>query len=338
MKTCCSFWSFVLWASSLNVHAFAPNQSPERRISSTSLGSVADLGKVSIESYEYDGWNLRYRYKAASPGFEKESPLLLVHPVGIGLSSWFWEPLLEAWHGPEIFAPNLIGCGVSEGGDAWNPDERGLSFPLGWVKGCEAVMKTAANREIIPPFLNMNKKKWTVVTQGGLAPVGVMLASRNVDSIGKLVMSAPPTWKAMTTPVPESELLRNYNFLRSPLLGKLAFNILESRKLIEFFSNQFLFSKPCDSLWLDNTENELGEKSRPPVMAFNAGLCLHRTFEEELRTISQPTLILAGEDDKRQRSEYTQFMTNCQVRRIPGLAVLPWESPGDFAKILMNKI
>lgn len=289
-----------------------------------------------MENYEYDGWNLTYRYKSASPGYEKASPLLLVHPVGIGLSSWFWEPFLEAWTGPAVYAPNLIGCGVSEGGDAWNPDERGLSFPLGWVQGCEALMKnTLATQQNSFPFLK-KKEKWTVVSQGGLAPVGVMLADRNPETVGKLVLASPPTWKDMTNGVPESELAKNYNFLKSPVLGKLAFNVLESRKVIEFFSNQFLFSDPCDSQWLDKAEQELGVKSRPPVMAFNAGFCLHRSFEEELCTLDQPTLILAGKDDKRRRGEYTQLMKNCQMEIIPGQNVLPWESPNELAKALMS--
>ena len=107
-------------------------------ISSLSFRNFPDrlqtaLLSVSIKSYEYDGWNLVYRFKPASPGYENSPPLLLVHPVGIGLSSWFWERFLDDYKGT-AFAPNLIGCGISEGGDAWDPDEKGLFFPLGWVK------------------------------------------------------------------------------------------------------------------------------------------------------------------------------------------------------------
>lgn len=295
------------------------------------LTATTDENKISkIRKYDYDGWNLTYRYKAASRGYENADPILLIHPVGIGLSSWFWERFMEEWIGPAIYAPNLIGCGISEGGDAWDPDERGMSFPLSWARGCEALMQSLEPASVIPGisfFGNTKSRKWTVMSQGGLAPVAVQLAARNPNIIDKLILASPPTWDDMTTPVPETELSRNYNFFRNPIWGRLAFNVLESRGAIEFFSNQFLFAKPCDSTWLDNAEKELGVKARPPVMTFNSGFCLHRSFEDDLLSLPQYTLILAGNGDKRQRDEYMQSMKNCSLRVLPGLNVLPWESP-----------
>lgn len=280
---------------------------------------------------------MTYRYKPASPGFEDESPLLLIHPVGIGLSSWFWERVMDAWTGPAIYAPNLIGCGVQEGSDLWDPDQRGLSFPLGWVQGCETLMQESASRAL-PLNLKFPPKifTFTVVAQGGLAPVGVLLASRNPKTVGKLIFTSPPRWEEMTTSVPQAELERNYNFLRSPVLGKLAFSVLESRKAVEFFSNLFLFSEPCDEEWLEKGEKESCVEARPPVMAFNAGLCNHRSFEEELLALEQPTLVVGGEADKRQRQEYTEKMKDCILVNIPGQNVLPWESPELVAEAIKN--
>lgn len=107
---------------------------------------------------------------------------------------------------------------------------------------------------------------------------------------------------------------------------------MESRWAIEFFSNQFLFSRPCDSTWLDNAEKELGQETRPPVQAFNAGFCLHRSFEEELQSINQPTLIISGTKDGRQRQEYLRFVKNCQMESLSGRYVLPWESTSEIVK------
>ena len=297
-----------------------------------SSSSTENQQQIEIRSYEYDGWNLKYRYQPAAPGYENDSPLLLIHPVGIGLSSWFWTKIMSNYennNGPAIYAPNLIGCGISEGGDPWDPDERGLSFPLGWVKGCEALMTAVRDA-------NGNERKWKVVSQGGLAPVGVMLAYRNPNSVEILVLTSPPTWDDMTTPVPENELETNYNFLKSKILGNLAFKLLESRGAIEFFSNTFLFSDPCDAAWLDNAVYELCVEARPPVMAFNAGFCLHRSFEEELTTIDQLTLILSGIGDKRDRKEYVVKMKACQIQKLPGTNVLPWESPTDFVEAIRS--
>jgi pimeloyl-ACP methyl ester carboxylesterase len=302
---------------------------------------------VSIKSYQHKDWKLTYRYKPASPGFEDESPLLLIHPVGIGLSSWFWERVMDAWTGPAVYAPNLIGCGVQEGSDPWVPSdqERGLTFPLGWVQGCETLMQDAESSlessasGALPFYLSQKKDAvtFTVVAQGGLAPVGVLLASRNPNTVGKLILTSPPRWKDMTTAVPQAELDRNYNFLRSPIWGKLAFSVLESRKAVEFFSNRFLFREPCDDEWLEKGGNESCVEARPPVMAFNAGFCNPRSFEEELLALEQPTLVLGGEADKRQRQEYTEKMKECiLVKNIPGLNVLPWESPELVAEAIRN--
>lgn len=340
----------LLCARIPSIHAFASTKSITSLVRNVPFSSFspahqpvrvihAEAGGVSIRSYDYDGWNLAYRYKPPSPGYEQIPPLLLIHPIGVGLSSWFWERFLEAWTGSAVYAPNLIGCGVSEGGDAWDPDKRGLSVPLAWVQGCEALM-TEASSQRRPNSLSLDDDRneepsWTVFVQGGLAPVGTMIAARNPDSVKRLILASPPTWEDMTTPVPESELTRNYNFLRSPVLGNLAFTLLESRALIEFFSNQFLFAEPCDNTWLDYAEKELGRESRPPVMVFNSGFCSHRSFEEELRTLRQSTLVISGQDDKRQRQKYAQFMKNCKLQVLPGQNVLPWESPREVVNAVM---
>jgi pimeloyl-ACP methyl ester carboxylesterase len=155
------------------------------------------LSGFSREFYDYDGWKLTYRYKAAEKGFEKDSPILLIHPVGIGLSSWFWELFMNSWRGPAVYAVDLIGCGIAEGGDAWDPDERGLAFPLGWVKGCEALMQQkilpVRGKQLSSPFLGGRKVSCTVVAQGGLATVGVVLAARNPDTVDRLILTSPPS-------------------------------------------------------------------------------------------------------------------------------------------------
>jgi pimeloyl-ACP methyl ester carboxylesterase len=246
---------------------------------------------------------------------------------------------MAEWTGPALYAPNLIGCGVSEGSDAWNPDERGLSFPLGWAQGCEALMARALTESNTCPWRfslfesnNNNKKtsrKWTVLAQGGLAPVAILIAARNPETVDKMILTSPPTWKDLTSAVPEAELAQNYNFLRNPLWGNLAFKLLETRGVIEFFSNQFLFADRCDIEWLDRAEQELGLASRPPVISFNAGFCQHRSFFEELCSISQSTLIIAGDGDKRPRAEYAERMKNCRLDVLSGLNVLPWEAPTE---------
>lgn len=161
------------------------------------------------------------------------------------------------------------------------------------------------------------------------APVGALIAARNPSTVSSLILTSPPIYKDMITAVPSTELEKNYNFLKSPIFGQIAFSILESRGIIEFFSNQFLFSGKCDSTWLDETEKEMSILARPPIQAFNAGLLQHRSFEDELKRISQPTYILSGAGDKRakDRVDYGTELQQCTLITLDGTNVIPWESP-----------
>lgn len=291
------------------------------------LKATSSNGLSSIEHYRHKNWNLTFRYSAAKE--TSSSILILIHPVGIGLNSWFWEKIIDIWQGSHtaILAPDLIGCGTQNGGDEWNPEKQALSFPLGWVEGVET---------LLPRFA---KNDCTLIVQGGLAPVGVLLAARNPDSISRVVFASPPTWKDMITDFPSLELQRNFEFLTNPFSANLSFTLLEQQQLIRFFSNQFLFAEGCDEKWLQCTAEATSKAMRLPVAAFNAGLVNHRSFEKELTNrVIQPTLVLSGCGDKRDREEYTHSMQRCQWKKIPGRNVLPWENPLDFCTAIEDFI
>ena len=324
-----------------------PRISLDRPPTSSKASSAQETLSACIKTYEHDGWTLSYRFQPASRGYEREKPVVLVHPVGIGINSWFWDRFLENWEGPAAYAPDLIGCGIANGGDGWVPSERGMSFPLAWVKGVETLIQqkvlTPSRRDggfwSFPFFgaQTVHVGQCVVVTQGGLAPVGVMLAARNPTTVSNLVLTSPPTWKDMTTPVPMNELSRNSNFLSSPIIGPLAFGVLESKWAVEFFSNAFLFKDKCDDQWLQLACGNTTAADRPPVVAFNAGFCNHRSFEIEMMELSQPTLILCGQDDEprtKQRTDYVTKMQKCVIQKLDGKNVLPWESPMEVVQAI----
>lgn len=300
-----------------------------------------DSDDVSIENYQHKNFNLSYLYKKAAPGREKDRPIILVHPVGIGLSSWFWKKVMRSYtDNPPIYAPDLIGCGLDHGADAWYPNEKGLFFPLSWVEGVETLIGTIAvprwkeSQTPLSRFFGDNQSSTKgggclVVAQGGLAPVGIMLAQRNPLQVEKLMLTSSPTYLDITTAIPQSELQTNYNFLKSPILGGLAFALLETRGIVKFFSNLFLFQDVCDEQWLDEAQREISVEARTPVQAFNAGLLQHRSFEYELKEMPQPILLVSGEGDKREidRQQYKSELGKCTLTTIEGCNVLPWENP-----------
>jgi len=297
-------------------------------------GVTKEYSSTTSHTYKHRDWTLAYQYKASSSQHDDtSSPVLcLIHPVGTGLSSWFWKKLMEEWEGA-VYAVNLIGCGLEYGADAWKPDEKGMFFPLSWVEGVETLIQT-----IIVPRHQMKIQgesvtRCIVVTQGGLAPVGIMIAARNRSSaVSKLVLTSPPQYEDLTQPIAQPEIERNYNFLRSNVLGKIAFDFLETRVAVRFFSNLFLFSsKDCDNEWLDLATNgkQCSEEARTPVQAINSGMLSHRSFEEELKDLKQPTLILSGQTDKREVNAHVfkKEMRQCVILTIEGKNVLPWENP-----------
>jgi len=166
--------------------------------------------------------------------------------------------------------------------------------------------------------------------------VGVMIAQRNPTTVTHLMLTSPPTYTEITTAIPQRDLERNYNFLKSPIFGNIAFSILESRQAIKFFSDLFLFGNKCDDEWLDETEKEIFIKARPPIQAFNAGMLQHRSFERELKDLDQPVMVVAGNQDKRSkdRLQYRSEMKRCTLRTIHGLNILPWENPKQVIALM----
>ena len=233
----------------------------------------------------------------------------------------------------EVYATDLIGCGTI-GGDTWDPNVRGLFFPLSWVQQCETLIQTI-------------RRPCAVICQGAIAPVGVVLASRDCErrtkKVSHLILASPPEYNDMIHPLPQKDLEWNYNFYRSPVTGGFAFGALENRSAIWLFSNLFLFDSPIsinDSFVTNAAEECRNPKLRPPIMAFNAGLLLHRSLRDDLASIQQPTLILSGVADIRNngRQGYKTGMKDCTLKTIRGKNILPWESSGEVCEELTDFI
>lgn len=337
-------WAFVARRGAAAFRAVRPARLTQRG---------TDGGDVTTEKYQHKEFTLTYLHKAAASGREGDRPVVLIHPVGIGLSSWFWGRVMDSYDdNPPLYAPDLIGCGLDHGADSWDPEERGLFFPLSWAEGVETLLEKVVMprwEEIRPQSSpsgifdifsgdkGRGRGKCLVVAQGGLAPVGILLAHRNPAHVAHLMLTSPPSYEDVTTAVPERELQRNYNFLRSPTLGRLAFSMLEWRAVIRFFSDLFLFQGACDERWLDEAQREICVEARTPVQAFNAGLLQHRSFARELKELTQAVLVASGEGDKRVsgRRPYQSELKHCTLATVEGgCNVLPWETPAAVVDLI----
>lgn len=153
-----------------------------RRSTLSSLHAVTKPTKtsfehgISVDSYKHKDWKLTYLFKEAAPGREHDCPIILVHPVGVGISSWFFTKLMtEFTDCPAIYAPDLIGCGLAHGADAWDPETKGMFFPLSWVEGVETLINTVVMPRVRlkgQPALGSGNKDYekgcVVLVQGGL--------------------------------------------------------------------------------------------------------------------------------------------------------------------------
>jgi hypothetical protein len=317
------------------------------RTSTTTFRSPLESKKNNEEFhyFEYDGYTISYRFRPAAPGFEAVAPLLLIHPIGIGLASWFWTRFMDDWKGGAVYAVNL--------------SENGMFFPLSWVKQCETFIETVIlpeQRKLVRsgPLAKLGRLTGssnpypsqmeelpgvTVMSQGGLAPVAILVAARNkCGHVKHMILSAPPADSEILRAVPVNELKFNFDFLSGPL-GQLAFQYaLETEWAVRFFSNLFLFDKPCEEEWVEAALKEAGPGVRIPVCCFNAGFCQHRSYEPELTDISIPCLILQGKADKRHRTKYKELIGDdrCQIVTVSGQNVLPWESPTETASSIQT--
>eukprot|EP00961_Rhodomonas_salina_P287776 3887991-Rhodomonas_salina.1 len=89
--------SFLLSSPHLaqHTHSAQPHKAnPLRPLLSRPIGAARsarlqlamgfDVQHQGVEYFEYDEWQCAFKRKPAAPGKEKEMPLLLVHPVGVG--------------------------------------------------------------------------------------------------------------------------------------------------------------------------------------------------------------------------------------------------------------
>ena len=308
-----------------------PFSAPRRR-TGTAPVRTARVRRAAARSpevcyHDYDGWRCAYRrYDGCSPA------VVLLHPIGLGLSGWFWTKVAEALPN-EVFVPDFVGCGLS---DPWDPDERGMSLPGAYARQVEALWRERIGKPCV------------VATQGGIAPVGVLLASRSSDdwdgarAVAGLALVSPPTWRDIAGGLDRREVAKNYEQLTSRL-GRWGFDVLRREAFVRFFSDLFLFAGACDDAWVANClEDDARPKSEQPVLAFNAGIVNARPLYDELATcVDQPVRVVEGAGDKRARDRggYEDAIVDCDRVTIPSACnVVGWENPEATAAAVSSLV
>ncbi|MFM7440776.1 MAG: alpha/beta fold hydrolase, partial [Snowella sp.] len=180
--------------------------------------------------YEWNGYRCAYTMSGQETATRQDLALLMIHPIGVGLSGVFWHRLINSWlqANPSlaIYNPDLLGCGASDMPPI-------AYYPIDWAAQLKYFIETVVQKPVV------------LVVQGALFPVAIKLVENPPQSnlIRGLVLSGPPAWRTMLEPgkpIPQ-KLLWNL-FFESPIgLGKAFFRYARRRQFLRSFSVRQLF-------------------------------------------------------------------------------------------------
>jgi pimeloyl-ACP methyl ester carboxylesterase len=283
--------------------------------------------------YTWNTYRCAYEHYATE-GSSNALPLLLIHPLGVGLSGWFWHRFCDEFraqgNGNPIYNPDLLGCGQSDKPVA-------AYTPADWAAQLNHLIRHIIQRPVV------------VVAQGATFPIALKLIEQNRDEpwVHALVLAGPPGWKLITTETSAVSQKLLWNLLFSGPVGAAFFRYARREKFLKSFSRRQLFAEEAtiDREWLDQLEAEAADpNSRYAVFSFLAGFW-REDYSQIIETIPQPALVLFGEQasgiDRISRSanaqkrldDYLHHMPNATGQLTPGRNVLPYEVPQEFVQV-----
>ncbi|MBP0014639.1 MAG: alpha/beta fold hydrolase [Roseofilum sp. SBFL] len=296
---------------------------------------------ASLSETQYYTWKTyrcAYEVSSSPQSDPQTTPLLLLHPIGVGLSRRFWDRFITQWrtqgYSQPIYNPDLLGCGESDMPHvAYTPED--------WAEQLNHFIETVIQKPVI------------LVVQGGLFPVAIALTQRQNSYLWLkgLVLSGPPAWPVITQTSPDWQNRLLWNGFDSPL-GRAFYRYARRRQFLESFSIRQLFGEAyqVDDEWLDTLQvGAQNPASRHAVFSFLAGFW-RRDYQEAIRKISQPTLVVVGEkassiskEGKQEKADqwltkYLAHLPNGEGKKISGRNVLPYESTETFVSLVAQQL
>ncbi|PHM07566.1 alpha/beta fold hydrolase [Nostoc sp. 'Peltigera malacea cyanobiont' DB3992] len=293
--------------------------------------AVANTTNLTASPSQFYSWqNYRCAYEVHQPinTTSEGIPLLLIHPIGVGLSRRFWQRFCREWYSTgqrnSIYNPDLLGCGESE-------MPRIAYTPSDWAEQLQSFLEKVVQKPVI------------LVVQGALLPVAIQLVQKESNLIAGLVLSGPPAWALMTNKPPEWQEKFLWNVFDSPF-GSAFYRYARTPKFLRSFSIRQLFASEnaVDAEWLNTllagAENPA---SRHAVFSFLAGFW-RDDYTSFIASIGQPTLAVMGEttssisqDNKKETpnerlAHYLACLPESRGIKINGRNVLPYESTTEF--------
>jgi pimeloyl-ACP methyl ester carboxylesterase len=278
--------------------------------------------------YSWNGYRCAYELIEG-----QGTPLLLIHPIGVGLSRRFWQRFIQTWRhsGKQnpIYNPDLLGCGES--------DLPHVAYsPTDWAKQLQSFLQTVIKTPVI------------LVVQGALLPIAIELVTLEPDLICALVSSGPPAIPLISRETSHLQHRIAWNLFDSPL-GQGFYRYARRSQFLRRFSMRQLFERAekVDSEWLAMLkQGSQNLESRHAVFSFLSGFW-RQNYLEEMMQIRQPVFVVFGEkassisregkqetaDDR--LTDYLKIFPNVEGVKIPGCNVMPYETTDDFVSAIV---
>ena len=242
--------------------------------------SDPDDSALSGEARFFEWKYGRVFYKAA--GSEKSGPpLLFVHGVSAGSSSFMWRKNFDALaQNFRVYAFDLLGFGFSD-------------------KPVSAPYSADMYIELITDFIReVSGSPVNIVASSLGAAYAVRVADEHPELINSLILNAPADGESFRTR-PGMAGVAFYGLLQSPVLGTSFHNVMASERSIRDYARRHLFydhRRVTDRLvaHLYATSHQSG--AQHAMAAFVAGY-LNIDMRGAYSRLSQPSLLVWGKQD-----------------------------------------
>jgi pimeloyl-ACP methyl ester carboxylesterase len=280
------------------------------------------------QSYTWQNYYCTYEAYQPTNSPPEGIPLLLIHPIGVGLSRHFWQRFCCEWynsgHQNPIYNPDLLGCGES--------DKPHVAYtPRDWAEQLHYFLQQVVKKPVI------------LVVQGALLPVAIELIQKELNLIAGLILAGPPAWPVIAKKSPEWQQKFVWNLLDSPF-GNAFYRYARTPKFLRSFSTRKLFASndSVDTEWLNTlVAGAENTTTRYAVFSFLAGFW-RQGYSSLINSIKQPTLVVVGEtassisqEGKQETpderlADYLACLPQGRGIKLVGRNVLPYESTAEF--------
>lgn len=252
------------------------------------------------------------------------TPLLLLHRIGTGVSSFEWRNLVPLLHDHfEVYTPDLLGFGKSE--------KPNLDY------------NTSLYVELINDFVNdVIRRPAHLVTSALSAAFAIKSASKQPVNVLSLTIISPPQLDATPS---KKTLLKTA--LTSPVIGTTLYNSLASKASLRYYlKRNMYFNKkmvtPDVVNYYYQAAHQDGIQARRAPASFISGQ-LHTPILRQLNKCTKPVLMIAGEQSRTDlQTTFTQYKKakpNIDVQVIGNSGVLPHdEQPEQVAQAVHSFI